>query len=73
MNRTIRPPKARSCASIPAPVLVSMHLLTEEFKKDGKETLASFCEFWKFWPSIASQKRFFVVLTIKYQFKRKLG
>lgn len=60
-------------AEIPAPVLVSTQLLTEEFKEDGKKTLGSFCEFWEGWPSMQSRKHFFVVLTIKYQFKRTLG
>lgn len=54
----------------PAPVLVHMHLLTEDWQRLGTALLPKVLEFWQSWPELAPDQVLIVSLFIHYQKKR---
>ena len=57
----------QTMGSHPGPVLVEMHLLTEDWLRLGDEVLPKILEFWRNWPELAANQSVVVCLFVKYQ------
>lgn len=57
-------------SSYPGPVLVEMHLLTEDWQRFGDGLLPKILEFWRSWPVLAPDQTLVVCLFVKYQIRQ---
>jgi len=55
------------------PVLIHLHLLTEDWLHDGADSTLALIKFWQEWPDLAPGQRLVVVLSLKYLRPEKLG
>jgi inactive STAND/TIR domain len=51
----------------PDPVMISMHLLTEDWQNQGFIILDKILQFWQSWPDLSHEKKLIIFLSIKYQ------
>ncbi|NET34015.1 MAG: hypothetical protein F6K19_18665 [Cyanothece sp. SIO1E1] len=54
----------------PGPVLVHLHLLTDDWQRLGPGLLPKVLEFWQIWPELGADQTLVICIFIKYQFKR---
>ncbi len=54
----------------PGPVIVHLHLLTDDWRRLGPGLLHKILEFWQQWPELGINQTLIVCIFIKYQLKR---
>lgn len=54
----------------PGPILVHLHLLTDDWKRLGADLLPRILEFWHNWPNLGSEQTLVVCIFIKYQHRQ---
>ena len=54
----------------PGPVVIHLHLLTEDWQRLGSGLLPKILEFWQQWPDLTPDQTLFICIFIKYQIKR---
>ncbi len=54
----------------PGPVLVHLHLMTDDWDRFGASPMAKILEFWQSWPDLGPDQTLVVCVFIKYQLKR---
>jgi hypothetical protein len=67
-DRTANPQKINQViCQHPDPVMISMHLLTEDWQNQGFIIVDKILQFWQSWPDLTPEKKLIVFLSIKYQ------
>lgn len=54
----------------PGPVIVHLHLLTDDWRRLGPGLLPKILEFWQQWPELGVNQTLIVCIFVKYQLKR---
>ncbi len=54
----------------PGPVLIHLHLLTDDWKRLGPKLLPKVLEFWQTWPDLGSEQTLIICIFIKYQHRQ---
>lgn len=54
----------------PGPILVHLHLLTDDWQRLGPNLLPKILEFWQNWPNLGSEQTLVVCVFIKYQHRQ---
>jgi hypothetical protein len=55
------------------PIMITSHLLTEDWQHDGRGLTIEFMKFWNAWPVLRPGQLLLICLCIKYQKAEKLG
>lgn len=75
VQKTAAPPVeiVKYIATHEKPLLITSHLLTEDFLEGGTDLLAAFLEFWNTWPDLPPGRTLINCVCLKHQRSEKMG